>query len=131
MSLAIYKSGQGIWTRSLSAAGLGAVILAGVQWLCVDELAAYDLYVRMGIGLAIVAVGGFGVYFASNRPAIADFLIATEAEMRKVNWPSRREVVGSTWIVICGTFLMAGLMFIIDLVFIKLFTLIKIIDTGN
>ncbi|MBI2932313.1 MAG: preprotein translocase subunit SecE [Planctomycetes bacterium] len=35
-----------------------------------------------------------------NRPAWADFLIETQAEMRKVSWPARREWVGSSVVVI-------------------------------
>ena len=58
-------------------------------------------------------------------------MIATDSEMRKVNWPSRREVIGSTWIVICGTMLMALLLFVVDIVFASLFQTIGILEGGG
>ena len=33
MALAIYKPGQGYWTRMLSAVGMGILVLAGAYWL--------------------------------------------------------------------------------------------------
>src|SRR3712207_7866772 len=42
-----------------------------------------------------------------NKPANVDFLIATDSEMKKVNWTSRRELIGSTKVVIVFMFLIA------------------------
>ena len=63
-----------------------------------------DFIVRayvLGGGAIIFGLIGFKLM---NSNKAVDYMIATEAEMRKVNWPPTREVVGSTWIVICGTF---------------------------
>jgi preprotein translocase subunit SecE len=57
-------------------------------------------------------------------------MIATESEMRKVNWPSRRELVGSTWIVICGTLLMALVLLAIDVGFVSFFQWIGVLEHG-
>ncbi|MCC6578910.1 MAG: preprotein translocase subunit SecE [Phycisphaeraceae bacterium] len=85
-----------------------------------------------GIAQAVVAVviilgGGGLLYWLLNKPRIADFLIATESEMKKVNWPTRRELIGSTWIVICGTVLFSAALWVIDLLFALLFSNIGIL----
>ncbi|MBS3820407.1 MAG: preprotein translocase subunit SecE [Planctomycetes bacterium] len=61
------------------------------------------------------------VLWLVNRPRTADFLIATEGEMKKVSWSSRKEVIGSTKVVIVTTFILAAILFIVDLVFATLF----------
>lgn len=132
MPLSIYKPGQGYWTRVLSAVGAGVVVCVLLAWI-LNELAGGvgDEKTRR-IVQSIVAVGmlgGFGGlgYWVMNKPRIVDFLIATDSEMRKVNWPGRREIVGSTWVVICGTLLMAALLWVVDLGFAALFQKIGIL----
>jgi preprotein translocase SecE subunit len=44
-------------------------------------------------------------------------MIATEGEMKKVNWSTRREVTGSTTVVIALTVFIALLCFLFDTVF--------------
>ena len=48
--------------------------------------------------------------------------------MKKVNWPGQREIVLSTWIVICGTLMMAVFLFLIDMLFHYLFFQIGILQ---
>jgi len=120
MALPIYKPGQGYWTRMMSAIGAGVLILAGVGWMWNELSVIADTQTR-GIAQTVMAivvvVGGGGLlYWLLNKPNIADFMISTEAEMKKVNWPTRRELMGSTWIVIGGTVFMALLIFVIDIV---------------
>ena len=44
--------------------------------------------------------------FIARKPSqTVDFMIATEGEMKKVNWSTRREILGSTWVVIAVTML--------------------------
>jgi preprotein translocase subunit SecE len=133
MALSVYKSGQGYYTRTLTAIGAGTLVIASVVWLWaqVDRAAlAHAMYWKGGI--AAVLVGGLGwlVWHLINKPRTADFMIATEAEMKKVNWPTRREIVGSTWIVICGVFLMAALLFVVDIAFGWFFLEIGILEAG-
>ena len=131
MLLSIYKPGQGYWTRVLSAVGAGVVVCVLLAWI-LGELAGIDEEKTRRIVQSIVAVGmlgGFGGigYWVMNKPRIVDFLIATDSEMRKVNWPGRREIIGSTQVVICGTLLMAALLWGVDLCFAWLFQEIGIL----
>jgi preprotein translocase subunit SecE len=57
------------------------------------------------------------MFWIVNRPKTADFLIATEGEMKKVSWSSRKEVIGSTKVVMITTFILAVLLLAVDLVF--------------
>lgn len=45
---------------------------------------------------------------------VINYLQEVTKEMRKVNWPSRQELISSTGIVIFGTFLIAGYIFGVD-----------------
>jgi preprotein translocase subunit SecE len=47
---------------------------------------------------------------------VSTFLQDVQAETKKVTWPSRKDVVGSTLVVIVAVFLVAGFLGIIDFV---------------
>jgi preprotein translocase subunit SecE len=64
-----------------------------------------------------------------NKPNNADFLIATDSEMKKVNWTSRRELFGSTKVVIIFMFLIAFLLFAFDIIFGYLFYFLDVLKT--
>jgi len=51
------------------------------------------------------------------RPALADFLILAEGEMKKVSWSSKKEIVVSTIVVISVVVIMAVLLGFVDLFF--------------
>jgi preprotein translocase SecE subunit len=48
-------------------------------------------------------------------------MIATEGEMKKVNWSSRKEIVGSTKVVIMFTVLLTAVLFAVDIIFMSFF----------
>jgi len=134
MALSIYKPGQGYYTRMLSAVGVGVIVLSGVAWLW-EKMSTIDsipvkqlLYYRAGMAVAVIALFGAVIFFVLNKARIADFMIATEAEMKKVNWPSKKEIIGSTWVVICGTAFIAILLWLINLGFAELFIRIGVLE---
>jgi preprotein translocase SecE subunit len=118
----IYKSGQGYWTRMGTAAGAALVAIFTTNFIYTDlrpripVLMAHP-QVAMGIAIGFLALAAVLIFWVVNRPASADFLIATDSEMKKVNWTSRKELLGSTRVVIIFMFLIAGLLFGIDIVF--------------
>ena len=134
MAFKIYKPGQGYYTRMLSAVGVGVIVLSGVAWLW-EKMPTIRgipknqmLYYQGGMAVGVIALFGIIVFFILNKPRIADFMIATEAEMKKVNWPSKKEIIGSTWVVICGTAFIATLLWCINLSFAYLFTQINLLE---
>ncbi|MGH8058644.1 MAG: preprotein translocase subunit SecE [Candidatus Entotheonellia bacterium] len=45
---------------------------------------------------------------------VIDFLQEVRSETRKVTWPSRRDVFGSTVVVVLAVFIIAGFLGIVD-----------------
>ena len=74
----------------------------------------------------MVPVGVFvafavAIFWLLNKASLANFLIAAEGELKKVNWSSRKEVAASTVIVIIVMIGMAVLLGTTDLVFQLIF----------
>jgi preprotein translocase SecE subunit len=118
----IYKSGQGYWTRMGTAGGAALVILLVGQFLYTWLPTWFDTLhtnskLLIGIVFAVVAAMALLAFYITNRPGNVDFLIATDSEMKKVNWTSREELIGSTKIVIIFVFLITALLFGIDIIF--------------
>jgi preprotein translocase SecE subunit len=63
------------------------------------------------------------------KPRSVDFLIATEGEMKKVNWSTRREIVGSTVAVITTAVILALFCWVLEIVFVWFFQLIKVLES--
>ena len=130
-----YKPEQGKWTRLGTFVGLMALIAWGAQFIY-EQLQVYEgsegwrLLVTAGIPLAfLVVVGSVAWWTAYSSNKSGDFMIATEGEMKKVSWSTRREIIGSTKVVILFTFLMAAVLFMIDLLFQFLFSAIGVLKT--
>jgi len=118
----IYKKGQGKYTRVVTA--ISAVALAVIAAMALSSfLKAYvgSPIIQFGIPAAMVVAVGLFVLWMVNRPKSADFLIATEGEMKKVSWSNKKEIVGSTKVVIVTTLILAVVLFVVDLVFVFLF----------
>ena len=133
---AIYKSGQGYWVRLMSAYGLGAVVALGLVWLW-KEMQGVTLfgfeptYVRVVVMLiAALVFAWFGWMIIGTRRKSVEFLIATEGEMRKVNWSSRREVELSTRAVIGLTIIIAVYCWAFDVGFASIFRWMTVLRTG-
>ncbi len=145
----IYKHGQGYWTRVGTAIGAGLITLLTLQflytqlnvWLTpmftppnptdVQNLHAMRMAQMTTLSVcAAVLLGMFLlVFYILNKPYYADFLIATDSEMKKVNWTSRAELMGSTKVVILFMFVIAALLFVFDLFFGYLFYFMDVLKT--
>ena len=75
----------------------------------------------------IGALEGAAIAGGSGLALSCDFLIATEGEMKKVNWSTRREIWGSTKVVIVFTLFLAFLLFSVDIVFWSFFSAIDVL----
>jgi preprotein translocase subunit SecE len=140
----IYKKGQGYWTRMGTVAGAGLLGLLTGDFLYIqierqlsmapiagfmtkihlqDPRGAYLLVALFAVAYSAVA------FHIMNKPTYADFLIATDSEMKKVNWTTQKELMGSTKIVIGFVFLMAVVLFCYDLFFQLIFYLVGVLKT--
>lgn len=82
-----------------------------------DGIPAFQrVYLQAGIAGIVLVIGGVLIYWyvGANRKSV-DFLIATDGEMKKVNWSTRKNIQNSTYVVIAVTFLIAGVIFIFDI----------------
>jgi preprotein translocase SecE subunit len=68
------------------------------------------------IGIAVMAGLLAVCWWVMNAPANVDFLIATDSEMKKVNWTKPSDLMGSTKVVILFMFLIATFLFVTDIV---------------
>jgi preprotein translocase SecE subunit len=55
-----------------------------------------------------------------NYPTFADFLIATEAELNKVSWTTRKRLYQDTVVVLVTVFLLTVFLFVVDALWIKI-----------
>jgi preprotein translocase SecE subunit len=129
-----YKPEQGKFTRAGTFIGLGLLVAWGA-WFVFDQLRVYEdieawwgLLITRGIPILFAVTVGmvaWRVAFANRKTS--DFMIATEGEMKKVSWSKKGEVIGSTKVVILFTFLLALLLFVVDLVFQHIFSSIGVL----
>ncbi len=132
----IYKSGQGYWVRMMSAIGYGLLLLMGLVWIWNLTLKFRffeweQIYVQMTAVILVGLVFGFLAYYLFGRkPAVVEFMIATEGEMKKVNWSSKRELWSSTKAVILLTLFIALACWVLDLGFARFFSWVDVLHEG-
>jgi preprotein translocase subunit SecE len=118
MNFSIYKTGQGKYTR-LGTAGGGALLAAigCLQLYRTLDAADVGLWIETMVPVAIFLAICVIVFWLVNKPNVADFMIASEGEMKKVNWSSRQEIVVSTVVVISVVVIFAVLLGTADFIF--------------
>lgn len=109
----IYKKSQGRIARQVTFAALAVVIALGLLALS-RTLVQYGRGWEYGLPAALLLVGWWVTYRLVNLPAFADFLIAVEAEMNKVSWPSRHELIRGSAVVIVTIVVLAIVLYGFD-----------------
>ena len=131
LSASVYKPTQGRLSRQLTFAALALIIGIGIWRLTqlLPLLLAGSAALPAGEGSAGLSAGfgdvgvvrflvpglllAAGLWFCFrlvNVPRFADFLIAVEAEMAKVSWPSGGEVARSSAVIIFLIFALAAIL---------------------
>lgn len=127
--LRIFKPGQGGYVRWGTAIGCAVITVAGAHFVY-EQMARFttDLWWRVLVPVAILVVLGYLVFrLVGQSKTAVDFMIATEGEMKKVNWSSRKEVFGATRVVIVMVLALASFLFVVNMVFIIFFKSIKVL----
>jgi len=111
MNLSVYKRGQGKYTR-MGTASAGALLAAigCFQLYTTLDAADFGLWIATMVPVGIFLVASAVAMWIVNKPYVADFMIAAEGEMKKVNWSSKQEVAVSTFIVIMVVLILAALL---------------------
>ena len=118
-SMQIYRKTQGRWTRLGTVAGVGILVVVGA-WYAWQQLAGLSPIVRTAIPLVIMGACFYVLLRVVNSKKAADFMIATEGEMKKVSWSSKKEIIGSTKVVIVVLLIMGAILAMVDLGWHKL-----------
>jgi len=124
-----YKRNQGRISRQVTFGAVFVAVALG-SWGMVGSLEgrAYGAYVYYGVPIALIAMGFWFSFRLVNYSKFADFLIAVEAEMNKVTWPSRELLVRGSMVVIFVIFFMAFLLFGFDMLWKFLFRLMGVLQ---
>jgi preprotein translocase SecE subunit len=126
----IYKKGQGYWTRMGTVMGAGLIGIFAMQFLY-EQVRAYTSPRTAWIADAVfLAVYAIVFYLITNKPTVVDFLIATDSEMKKVNWTTKAELIGSTKVVILFMIIIMIFLFCFDTIFGYFFYLIRVLQVG-
>jgi len=105
----IYKRNQGRITRQVTFAAVAIAGAVGLYRLSLT-LIGYGRWAQIGAPLVLLLLGLWAAYRLVNVPGFADFLIAVEAEMNKVSWPSRGELYRASVIVLITIFSLAAIL---------------------
>lgn len=131
--LRLYKPGQGYYTRLGTAIGIGVLAVCGAYFLMTQiESSGLDrsilLPLQYGIPAGFLIAVGILVYWLVGLSRGAnDFFIATEGEMKKVRWSTRKELVRSTKVVVFTVVVLGAFLFLCDIGFMLFFRTIGVL----
>jgi preprotein translocase SecE subunit len=81
--------------------------------------------------VALLALLGYATFYLLGQSrSVVDFMIATESEMKKVNWSTRREVLGATRVVIATVIGLGLILFAVNIFFMFVFESIGVLRIG-
>lgn len=110
----VYKRTQGRIARQITFAAVALSIALGLFRLS-TILTGKGLEWQLGLPLVLLVPGIWAAFRLVNVPAFADFLIAVEAEMNKVSWPTRTELFRASIVVLVMMFAMGVFLAVCDL----------------
>jgi len=128
LSLGIYKRSQGRIARQVTFATLAIGFVLGAWRLSVYLGSERDWF-RIGLPVLFASFGIWMAFRLVNIPPFADFLIAVEAEMNKVSWPTRGELMRSSLVVIFCIFFLAVVLYGYDLFWSSLLHLLRVVGS--
>lgn len=143
-----YKRTQGVRMRRYTLLGLLLIGWSGVYTLVLhesigrgdwrftipytgDPLKSLTLLnnVEFAVPILLTALTFWVAWRVVNMPAFADFLIATEAEMNKVSWSTRKRLVQDTIVVLITTLLLTLFLLVTDLFWGWLLSAVKVLPS--
>ena len=127
--LEVYKRSQGRLVRQLTCLAVW-VAFALIAWRLSRTLYIdwkFEPSIAYGVSGFILIAGLWLGYRLVNMSTFADFLIAVEAEMNKVSWPSRTELVRASIVVIALMFGLTMVLFMYDVVLDQLLRAIGVV----
>jgi preprotein translocase subunit SecE len=115
----IYKRNQGRIVRQATCIAIWVAFALGAYQIyhyMYAVLTNVHLAVTYTVPTVVLVLGLWLGYRLVNLPSFADFLIAVEAEMNKVSWPSRTELIRASMVVIILMFGLTVVLFTYDVI---------------
>lgn len=123
-STGVHKRTQGRLVRQITLAVLLAGIALGCYRLSQTYLDGFSSAIKLGIPALAFGLGAWGSYRLIHWPRFADFLVAVQGELDKVNWASWDYLFRATGVVLVTMVIMASFLWICDFVWVYLFEFI-------
>jgi preprotein translocase SecE subunit len=79
-------------------------------------------YIPLTLPVVLLILAAWLSWRLVSWPVFADFLIATEAEMNKVSWTTRKRLYQDTVVVLTTVVLMTVFLFVLDILWVKILT---------
>ena len=126
----LYKPMQGWYARVYTALGLGLIVAAGA-WRVFEHRSSIRRPLRFGLPAAFLGVLGWVIFRIVHFPPFAEFLIATEAEMNKVSWTNKEDLIRATTVVLTTVVMMAVFLFMVDALWTFVLRMIGVLQFGG
>jgi len=123
-STKVYKGSQGRMVRQVTLAVLLSGVLLGCYRLSEVYLLDTEPLIRLGIPALVFALGAWFVYRIVHWPKFADFLVAVQGELDKVNWATWEYLIRATGVVLVTMVIAATFLWVCDFVWLVLFEFI-------
>jgi len=123
----LFKPMQGWYARVYTAIGLGLVVAAGAYRIFEGSQEYIPVW-RYGVPTAFALTLGWVIFRIVHFPPFAEFLIATEAEMNKVSWTNKEDLIRATTVVLTTVVLMAVFLFLVDTLWTFLLRMIGVLQ---
>lgn len=122
------KLNEGVVDASLAGTVRVGTLNAALSATPTGETAV-DPFLIQGIGATLVLLlGAIAAYYCTAmHKRFVEFLIATDGEMKKVNWSTAKDIRMSTAVVIFAAVTLAGSLFVVDMTFQWFFTTIQVL----
>ncbi len=124
----LYKPNQGRMVRQFTFFGIAIIAAFGCITLANGPMGFSGKSLQVGVPLAVWALSVWVAFRAVNMPRFADFLVSVESELEKVTWPVRQEVAQATVVVLATMFSLGFFLFVVDIVWQRLFKFIRFIE---
>jgi len=121
---------QGWYARLYTGLALGLIVAAGAYQVSQAAQDASPLW-KFSLPAAFAIVFGWIIFRIVHFPPFADFLIATEAEMNKVSWTTKDDLIRATSVVLTTVVLMALFLFVVDRLWTLILQMIGVLKFGG
>lgn len=123
-SSGLYKRSQGRLARRLTGVAIAAIAILGAWSFQANFAMNASDPIKYGIPGAVAVLGCWFAFRVIHYEKFAEFLIATETEVEKVHWPDRQHVHRASVVVIVTMLTMGALLFVFDVVWRYVFSLV-------